>query len=578
MALGATPHSTLNFPPVRVVAAVDSPAMARAPGVADLLERETELTQFAALVEAAHDGDGAVAVVEGGAGIGKTRLLAAAVDLALSQGLTVMSARGGELETGFAFGVVRQLFEVPLAAQPPDVRSAWLSGAAALAEALFAPEALNAPDQPEPPFAVLHGLYWLAANISLAAPALLVVDDVHWCDEPSLRWLVYLAQRLEGLPLLVLAAARPTDDQPQTQLLGLLGDGPSTTRIRLADLGEASAAILAERRLGVVPDPQFTTALHRGSGGNPLYLAALLDAVEREKIEPDADQAARVHELAPESVARDVAARLSHLPTEATQALVAAAILGDGTPLHIVATLTGLAAIAVARAAGDLCDAGLLSAADPIEFRHPVVRTAVLARLGVGDRLTAARRAAEVLVQSGGRAERAASYLIDTLPDGDPFVVRTLRDAASRAGAQDASAAAVGYLRRALAEPPTQAELPDVLHELGVAELNAGSDAAAGSLRASVAALPHPSDRPDLVLAYARSLILLGDMTAATELLAPATAALNGAVREQLEAHLLMAAMLDPSLRSTTEAVFAAADATVLCCSRPCRRRRPAGG
>src|SRR5262249_36760759 len=147
--------------------------------------------------------DGRVVVVEGAAGIGKTRLLSEARSLA--SGFEVLSARAGELEGDFAFGIVRQLFEGVLASVPTDVRDELLSGAASLAAPLFA----SVPDEPgatETSFAVLHGLYWLAANFALRRPTLLAVDDLHWADEPSVRWLGYLVKRLEGLPLLVLVA------------------------------------------------------------------------------------------------------------------------------------------------------------------------------------------------------------------------------------------------------------------------------------------------------------------------------------------------------------------------------------
>ena len=70
----------------------------------------------------------------------------------------------------------------------------------------------SAASQDAPPaagsFAILHGLYWLAANVAFHQPTLLAVDDLHWADTPSLRWLLYLTRRLEGVPLLVVAATR----------------------------------------------------------------------------------------------------------------------------------------------------------------------------------------------------------------------------------------------------------------------------------------------------------------------------------------------------------------------------------
>src|SRR3954463_8895415 len=102
-----------------------------------LLEREAELAALEAMLAAARLGDGRLVVVEGSAGIGKTRLLAEARALAATAGFEVLTARGGELEGEFAFGIVRQLFEAPLAAATEDERNELLSGAAALSASLF---------------------------------------------------------------------------------------------------------------------------------------------------------------------------------------------------------------------------------------------------------------------------------------------------------------------------------------------------------------------------------------------------------------------------------------------------------
>src|SRR5207248_5680479 len=107
-------------------------------------------------------------------------------------------------------------------------------------------------------FAMLHGLYWLAANFASCKPTLLVVDDLHWADESSLRWLVYLARRLEGLPLLLLVGTRPSEQANRPALVTeLLADSAGVV-IRPGSLGEDSAATLARERLGAGPDVGFT--------------------------------------------------------------------------------------------------------------------------------------------------------------------------------------------------------------------------------------------------------------------------------------------------------------------------------
>ena len=170
-----------------------------------MLEREAELAALEAMLAAARVGDGRLVVVEGSAGIGKTRLLAEGRSLAQAAEFEVLSARGGELEGEFAFGIVRQLFEAPLAAATPELRAELLAGAAELSASLFASAPTSASGEAaESSFAMLHGLYWLTANFASRRPTLLVVDDLHWADEPSLRWLHYLSRRLEGLPVLLL--------------------------------------------------------------------------------------------------------------------------------------------------------------------------------------------------------------------------------------------------------------------------------------------------------------------------------------------------------------------------------------
>src|SRR3954465_9321333 len=136
-----------------------------------MLERETELATLEALLAAARTGDGRLVVVEGSAGIGKTRLLAETRKPPEETQFQVFAARAGELEGEFAFGIVRQLFEAPLAAATPDVRAELLSGAAGLSASLFASAPTTASrDGAESSFAMLHGLYWLASNFASAGP------------------------------------------------------------------------------------------------------------------------------------------------------------------------------------------------------------------------------------------------------------------------------------------------------------------------------------------------------------------------------------------------------------------------
>ena len=174
--------------------------------VGRLREREREL----AAVEVLLEHRGGLLLIEGRAGIGKTSLVEAACSRADELGHEVVRARGSELESGFAFGVVRQLFERRLAGAGKGEREALLAGPAAAARPLLSGEFAAQPAG-DSSFAVLHGLYWLVVNLAASRPLLIAVDDAQWADEPSLRWLAYLAPRLEGLAAGMLVALRQGD-------------------------------------------------------------------------------------------------------------------------------------------------------------------------------------------------------------------------------------------------------------------------------------------------------------------------------------------------------------------------------
>jgi class 3 adenylate cyclase len=204
------------FPPPRAPAPPRVPAYA-----ADLLEREAELAALEALVSAAPAG-GRLLAIEGPAGIGKTRLLAEARGRAQASGMRVLAARGSELEREFSYGIVRQLFDPLLASASREERAELLAGAAELATPIFDPARFSAEPGVDSPLAMLHGLFWLTANLAERRAGLLAIDDLHWCDPPSLRWLAYLLPRLEGLSLLIVVALRPAEPGADVALLRLI--------------------------------------------------------------------------------------------------------------------------------------------------------------------------------------------------------------------------------------------------------------------------------------------------------------------------------------------------------------------
>ena len=144
--------------------------------------------------------------IEGAAGIGKSRLLEGHAPRRPTWACAFSRALASELEQGYPFGVMRQLFERALLGADSGERDRWLAGAAALAADVITapPPSSSVPadrSTGDEGYAWQHGLYWLASNISTDSPLVLVVDDLQWCDAPSARALAFIARRLDGLPL-----------------------------------------------------------------------------------------------------------------------------------------------------------------------------------------------------------------------------------------------------------------------------------------------------------------------------------------------------------------------------------------
>jgi class 3 adenylate cyclase/DNA-binding CsgD family transcriptional regulator len=483
-------------------------AQSRADGPV-LLEREGELAALHAYVDSAASGVGRLIVIEGRAGMGKTRLVLEARTIAAEAGVTVLSARGGELEHEFAYGIVRQLFEPLLAAATTEERAELLDGSAALAEPLFAGRQLATVDDEDGDvsFSMLHGLYWLAANLALRRTVMILIDDLHWADSPSLRWLIHLQRRLEGLPLLVVAATRPPEQSRAPTMIKEIAGDPSAAVVRPMALGVESVSHLARERFDCEADDEFVNACWRATGGNPLFVWALLDTIRSEGLAPTAANAGRVEEIGPEPVTRAVSLRLSRLPSEATVLARAVAVLGDRAELRHAAELAGIDRELASHAATTLARADLLHFELPPTFTHPVVRAAVYDDMSAPERIAAHRRAAKILAEAGAEPEQIAVHLEQSIPNGDPFVVETLVLAAQRALQRGSSEVAVSLLRRALGEPPSAAQRGEVLRALGLAERLLWNNEAIEHLAEAFDLIEEPSRRARISIELGRALL-----------------------------------------------------------------------
>jgi DNA-binding NarL/FixJ family response regulator len=537
------------------------------PSADPLVERDRELAQLHALAAGAAHGDAALALIEGSAGIGKSRLLAelragatttvrtgaaAGMDApgeraadtsataAHPTGMLVCSARASELERELPFGIVRQLFEPLLRG---DGAARWLAGAAAGAEPVLT--AIAEPAAGEEPagdssFAVLHGLHWLVVNLTAERPLLLAIDDLHWCDRPSLRFLAYLARRLEGMPVLVATTARVSEPGTDAALLAELAHDPLAVVVRPGPLSADGVRALARGRLGEQAEAAFCDACAEVTGGNPLLLRQLLSALAADGVAPTAANALLVQDVGPRAVSRTVLLGLARLSPAATAVARAVAILGESAESHLLAALAQLDEAAVDAAAAELVRAEILLPQQPLAFVHPLVRDAVHGELPAAERQRQHARAAALLHERGLPAEQVAQQLLAAPARGEAWVVAALRAAGRSAMRKGAPESAVAYLQRALAEPPPEAERAQVLFELGGTEALTSGPAAVEHLRAAYEQTRDPVARGQIAVLHARTLLFTGSARGAGVLAEEAAAALGS---EQADLRQALAAI-----------------------------------
>ena len=515
----------------------------------DLLERETELAAVASHITAIPDG-GRLLVIEGPPGIGKSALVAETKTLAQVAGWQVLGGRGVELERSFSYGVVRQLFEPVVVSLGAEERAELLAGAAGLAAPLVDPAQVAAEPTGDSSLAMMHGLYWLTANLAARRPLLLALDDLHWCDLASLRWLAYVLPRMDGLGLFVVVALRPKEPAEDASLVAQIVSDPLAAVIRPAPLSQPAAARLLRKTLSPDADDAFCAACWEETAGNPFLLRELVHAILDEGLPPIEASVPALRGLGARAGSRAVSLRLSRLMPEATSLARAVAILGDDAGARQAAALAGLGQQAASDAADALVRVDVLRSQPSLGFVHPLVRSAVYESMPSLDRDSGHARAARLLSDLRADPERVGAHLLRSPPAADTAVVATLRDAARRAARRGASESAVAYLRRALAEPPPDSQYAEVLLELGTVEVHVDGDSAIAHLQQAYALIDEPVARAETALLLGRQLVELRG-NEAHALFMTALDALAGAdpeLERLLEAGLLTNDLFQPSL------------------------------
>ncbi|MFE6286683.1 AAA family ATPase [Streptomyces sp. NPDC057877] len=466
-----------------------------------LLEREREMELIRTGVDHTLGGDGAVVMFEGAPGSGKTQLLTAARAEGEKSGLQVLHARAGELERGFAWVVVRQLFEHRL--NTDDAADTLLTGPAVLAGSIFDyadPEGISAPPtEGAGLYRALHGLYWLCRNLSSTAPVLLLIDDAHHADTASLQFVNYLVNRIEGSGVLLVLTSVSDATGPAQELLLAASRSPDSCHAVLEPLGRDAVREAIAARLGDTPHDDVTQACLAASEGNPLHLTELLDEMSRQGIAPEQRAAATIPSLTPARMAKEVVRQLHGLPPAARALAGAVSVLGDDAEPRHCAAAAALNHPEALQAAHVLREAEILNPGLPYAFRRSVVQQIVYSRMTSEARSQAHRRSAYALHAAGADLTTVAEHLCRTEPGSDPWTVRTLRAAAVEAMRRGEPADSTRYLRRALADSTAERD-PWILGQLGSAELRARQPSAVEHLREALRRSHDPAIRGRLRL------------------------------------------------------------------------------
>jgi len=478
----------------------------------EILERDSELDRIAAALDSASKGAGTVIVIEGVAGIGKTRLVRETRELAQLRGFGRLQATGDETETSMAWGVVRQMVERSVSRYSGQVRDAILAGPAGAAlQALdVAPEATAGDAEIA---RTLHALWWVAIDLSSSRPLLITVDDAQWADQPSLRFLGYLARRVADLPIALVVATRPPTGG--TGPLTELTVAPYVERM-LPEALSPTAVAAFHTPDGVVPCAEVVQAMHAACGGNPFLTGALLDElVDAGHNVSLPATAAAITGLGPATISR---AMLSRLSEQALTLAGAAAVLGLAASPWLAGQVARLGPEELTPAVDALVRANVLvGGVDGLTFVHPVIREATLAALGPLQEAALHGRAVAELHARHAPPRQLAPHLlaapVGTLPDAADL----LGQAAAESVAAGDHVVAAACLERALTERPGDTAIRE---RLGRALLRAGRpDAARAHLRdaaATAADLRHTAEL--LAAASTATHQLEGPETAVAEL------------------------------------------------------------
>ena len=434
------------------VAATAAPAPTRR--LLPLVGREAELQTLLRAWDEARAGSGAVVVLRGEAGIGKTRLATELLARARAQGARGAVCAGLELGGGAPLGLWAELAaELGREVPAPPRESAWPDDLSRLAPELAARLGRDLAARVDvPPELERARLFEAAAELVAWAahdrPAVLVMEDLHLVDDLSLDLAGYVARRVPRLPVLVVLTRRELPRRPAVDALeqALRARGALAAELALAPLDDTAVATLS-RAIGALDDADVAQVV-LGAEGNALLAVEQARALAAGEREP------------PASLRGAVRAAMAPLPEDARRVAELAAVAGrDLDPGELVSLPLDDPRAAASRAV----QTGLLDAgAGRFGYRHALLREAVYADLPGPHRAHLHEAIATVLIERadpgpGRRAAEAARHL--RLAGRDDQAVAQLAGAAERARAVGAIDEAAGFLAEALELRPDDTEL-----------------------------------------------------------------------------------------------------------------------
>ena len=457
------------------------------------LSRDEAWRRATQALESAREGRGSVVLIRGPAGLGKSTLLGALRDRATGLGMDTLSASGRWGEQGFSFGVVVELLDSRLEDAEQAEHDRFLAQVASEAVPIFTPGEREI----EPSFDVLHGLYRVCTALSETRPLALLVDDIDLVDEPSLKFLRYLIERLEERHIAVVLASGSIAHRLAHPEVDELTWHHDTVRLGLAPFTEHESGARVRTVWSDATD-EDCRALHEETAGNPF----LVDLLAAERRSPGGD--------ATPSIAAWARRRAGRLHRTAPALLTAVAVLGPNCQMRHAAAVAGCDSDIAGDVLDLLSEVGLLKQGAGLSFEQPAVGNAVAASQDSGERAAAHLAAARLLGSELAPPETVGQHLLEAPRRGSNWTVQWLCRAASIALSRGAPRDAVLYLRRALAEPPIGRQRSHVVLELGRAEALAGDPQAAVRLSEAARWGSEANDEPAQALPTARALFVLG--------------------------------------------------------------------